>query len=110
MKTALLVAALALTIPADPGFAPMGANPSTEVARIADLMMQLRKSVGELPSDIRRLAELERMADVDAAPVLEYFAPLQKWLVEQNAGQQCGWSGPAAPPPAPAKPAAPAKS
>ena len=63
MKTALLVAALALTIPADPGFAPMGANPSTEVARIADLMMQLRKSVGELPSDIRRLAVYQIKTD-----------------------------------------------
>ena len=21
----------------------------------------------------------------------DYFAPLQKWLEEQNKGQQCGW-------------------
>jgi peptidyl-dipeptidase A len=26
-----------------------------------------------------------------AAPMLEYFAPLRKWLAEQNKGRQCGW-------------------
>jgi peptidyl-dipeptidase A len=26
-----------------------------------------------------------------AAPLLEYFTPLRKWLVEQNKGRQCGW-------------------
>jgi len=29
---------------------------------------------------------------MDAAALLEYFAPLQKWLSEQNADQQCGWT------------------
>ncbi len=29
--------------------------------------------------------------DMDASAILEYFAPLQKWLEEQNKGQQCGW-------------------
>ena len=29
---------------------------------------------------------------MDAAPVLEYFAPLQDWLKKQNEGQTCGWS------------------
>ncbi|NVB83550.1 MAG: M2 family metallopeptidase [Kofleriaceae bacterium] len=28
---------------------------------------------------------------MDASAILEYFAPLQKWLEEQNKGQQCGW-------------------
>ncbi len=28
---------------------------------------------------------------MDATPLLEYYAPLQRWLKEQNAGQQCGW-------------------
>ena len=23
--------------------------------------------------------------------ILDYFAPLQKWLEEQNKGQKCGW-------------------
>ncbi len=27
----------------------------------------------------------------DASAMLEYFAPLQTWLAEQNKGQQCGW-------------------
>jgi peptidyl-dipeptidase A len=27
--------------------------------------------------------------------VLEYFAPLQDWLKQQNAGQTCGWQAPA---------------
>ena len=27
----------------------------------------------------------------DASAMLEYFAPLQTWLTEQNQGQQCGW-------------------
>jgi peptidyl-dipeptidase A len=29
--------------------------------------------------------------EMDASAILEYFAPLQKWLEEQNKGQQCGW-------------------
>jgi peptidyl-dipeptidase A len=29
--------------------------------------------------------------DMDASAILDYFAPLQKWLDEQNAGQTCGW-------------------
>jgi peptidyl-dipeptidase A len=29
--------------------------------------------------------------ELDATAILEYFAPLHKWLKEQNAGQQCGW-------------------
>ena len=40
---------------------------------------------------------------MDGSAVLEYFAPLQTWLVEQNKGKACGWSGeakPAAPAPA----------
>ena len=28
---------------------------------------------------------------MDATAILEYFAPLQTWLEEQNKGQQCGW-------------------
>jgi peptidyl-dipeptidase A len=29
--------------------------------------------------------------EMDASAMLEYFAPLQKWLKEQNQGRQCGW-------------------
>lgn len=27
----------------------------------------------------------------DAAPMLEYFAPLEHWLAEENKGKTCGW-------------------
>lgn len=29
--------------------------------------------------------------EMSGKPMLEYFAPLQKWLQEQNQGKQCGW-------------------
>lgn len=28
---------------------------------------------------------------LDTKPILDYFAPLKKWLDEQNQGQKCGW-------------------
>ena len=28
---------------------------------------------------------------IDAGALLEYFAPLQGWLKEQNQGRACGW-------------------
>ena len=37
------------------------------------------------------LFELTGEKDMDASAILEYFAPLQKWLEEQNKGQTCGW-------------------
>ena len=58
----------------------------------------------------KTMSELTGGEKMDASAVLEYFAPLQKWLAEQNAGQQCGWSAsaPAKTSPAPAAPATPA--
>ncbi len=38
------------------------------------------------------MKELTGGKKMDASAVLEYFAPLQDWLKEQNAGQQCGWT------------------
>ena len=55
------------------------------------------------------MKELTGGEKMDASAVLEYFAPLQTWLKEQNAGQQCGWNLPGAATAAPA-PAAPAKA
>lgn len=51
------------------------------------------------------LKELTGGEKMDAGAVLEYFAPLQDWLKQQNEGQTCGWPA-AAPVPAaaPAKP------
>lgn len=43
----------------------------------------------------KTLQELSGNPKMDAAPMLEYFAPLQAWLKTQNEGQQCGWRAPA---------------
>jgi peptidyl-dipeptidase A len=29
--------------------------------------------------------------EISGKPMIEYFAPLQTWLKQQNAGKQCGW-------------------
>src|SRR5690606_25766919 len=43
------------------------------------------------------LKELTGGESMDASAVLEYFAPLQDWLVKQNEGKSCGWQASAAP-------------
>lgn len=58
------------------------------------------------------LKEMTGSEKLDAAPMVEYFKPLNDWLKTQNAGRSCGWTAagtgaPAAPAPA-AAPAAPA--
>ena len=40
------------------------------------------------------MKELTGKEEMDGSAVLEYFAPLQVWLKEQNQGQQCGWQAP----------------
>ena len=40
----------------------------------------------------KTMKELTGGEKMDASAVLEYFAPLQTWLKQQNAGKQCGWS------------------
>ena len=37
------------------------------------------------------LEKLTGTRDMDAAAIMEYFAPLATWLEEQNKGQTCGW-------------------
>lgn len=53
------------------------------------------------------LKELTGSDKADAGAVLEYFAPLQTWLKQQNEGKTCGWPAPAtvtaAPKPTPGK-------
>jgi peptidyl-dipeptidase A len=39
----------------------------------------------------RTLKELTGGEKMDASALLEYFAPLQGWLKQQNEGQTCGW-------------------
>lgn len=31
--------------------------------------------------------------EMDATAIMDYFAPLNAWLEEQNKDQQCGWDG-----------------
>jgi len=38
------------------------------------------------------LEELTGGKQMDASALLEYFAPLQEWLQQQNAGRSCGWT------------------
>ena len=42
----------------------------------------------------KSLKELTGGERMDAGPILEYFAPLNTWLQEQNKGKQCGWTAP----------------
>ena len=37
------------------------------------------------------LEKLTGSKEMDATAILDYFAPLQKWLDEQNKGRNCGW-------------------
>ena len=37
------------------------------------------------------LEALTGSPQMDATAILDYFAPLKKWLDEQNQGRQCGW-------------------
>ncbi len=37
------------------------------------------------------LFALTGQREMDATAILDYFAPLQQWLREQNEGQTCGW-------------------
>ncbi|MFL6797498.1 MAG: M2 family metallopeptidase [Xanthobacteraceae bacterium] len=37
------------------------------------------------------LAAFTGERDIDASAVADYFAPLNKWLIEQNKGETCGW-------------------
>src|SRR3546814_19477132 len=41
------------------------------------------------------MKELTGSEQIDGSAVLEYFAPLQEWLKQQNDGQACGWQAPA---------------
>jgi peptidyl-dipeptidase A len=37
------------------------------------------------------LAAFTGERELDASAMLEYFAPLDRWLTEKNKGEQCGW-------------------
>jgi peptidyl-dipeptidase A len=52
------------------------------------------------------MKELTGGEKMDASAILDYFAPLQTWLKQQNEGQTCGWQASGTTAAAPAKPAA----
>ena len=54
----------------------------------------------------RTMKELTGGEKMDATAILDYFAPLQTWLKQQNEGQTCGWQASGTVAAAPAKPAA----
>jgi peptidyl-dipeptidase A len=54
----------------------------------------------------KTMKELTGTEKMDASAILEYFAPLQTWLQQQNEGQTCGWQASGAPAQPAAKPAA----
>ena len=56
---------------------------------------------GSSPPWQATLKELTGSDKADAGPVLEYFAPLQTWLKQQNEGKTCGWQAPVAAAPQP---------
>jgi peptidyl-dipeptidase A len=37
------------------------------------------------------MAALTGKPEADASAILDYFAPLRRWLAQQNAGKRCGW-------------------
>ena len=43
------------------------------------------------PSVVGRLEALTGQRKMDATAILDYFAPLKKWLDQQNKGVKAGW-------------------
>ncbi len=60
---------------------------SKEAGRRLQAMMAMGQS-RPWPDAMEALTGQRR---ADAAPLLEYYAPLRAWLDKQNAGQRCGW-------------------
>ena len=72
---------------------------STHLARLArpegaPLPPPVSPSFTDLDAALRDaivLKELTGSEQLSGDPILEYFAPLNTWLTEQNKGKQCGW-------------------
>jgi len=60
---------------------------SEEAGRALNEMLEMGQS-RPWPDALEAIAGTRRM---DATAILDYFAPLQTWLDEQNEGRQCGW-------------------
>ncbi|MEG3792235.1 M2 family metallopeptidase [Lysobacter sp. CCNWLW3] len=57
----------------------------------AGAKFQAMLSKGQSQPWQKTLKELTGGEKMDASAVLEYFAPLQTWLKQQNEGKTCGW-------------------
>ena len=58
-----------------------------EAGRRLDAMM----AMGQSRPWPKALYALTGQREMDATAIRDYFAPLQKWLDEQNAGKPVGW-------------------
>ena len=57
---------------------------------LAALGLPAHSEAGE-PGASGVLAALTGQEQMDATAILDYFAPLKKWLDEQNQGKPLGW-------------------
>jgi len=60
---------------------------SREAGKRLNAMLEMGRSQ-PWPDALQALTGSRQM---DASAMLDYFAPLQQWLDEQNAGRKCGW-------------------
>lgn len=60
-------------------------------SRPAGERLQAMLEMGRSRTWPEALAAVTGSKEMDASAILDYFAPLQQWLEEQNAGRQCGW-------------------
>jgi peptidyl-dipeptidase A len=60
---------------------------NSEVGRLFQDMLRL----GASKPWPEALATFTGERDLDASAIVDYFAPLARWLVEQNRNQSCGW-------------------
>ena len=60
---------------------------NAEVGRRLNAMLEMGSS-RPWPDALEAFTGTRQMS---ARPMLEYFAPLQSWLQQQNRGRQCGW-------------------
>ena len=60
-------------------------------SRIAGEKLKKMMSMGQSRPWPEALEALTGEKEIDASAIVEYFAPLKKWLDEQNKGNKVGW-------------------
>ncbi len=73
------------------GYEGILANCSVYGSKEAGEKLQAMLALGQSRPWPEALEALTGTREMDAAPLIEYFEPLQNWLKEQNKGQSCGW-------------------